>query len=269
MAGLGRVTVSDRRSTGDIGPSVHAPAGLNRTVARFDTHTVDERACPSCGAQNAATAEYCWQCLTRFGGPPAGAPEGSVRGSALRAALGTGPGAGTPAAVLTEPVTTTRWQPQHSTDRMARVAVKVLVGLVAALVGFVGYRWLTRGFPFPGEIAGFERTDAEESEQASAAIESIAQVLGVEVEAAFYGDVLQPTYVMSAFEMPAEGPLVGVQPFGGAPGGGGIRFQCGPDAQGAACVWEQDGRLVGIAGVGQTVEQLEPVARQVHAELQD
>src|SRR5687767_5943618 len=122
---------------------------------------MDERACPSCGAQNAATAEYCWQCFTRFAGPPTSAPERPVRGSVLRTALGTGPGAGTPSAVLTDPVTMTRWQPQHATrsDRMAGVAVKVLVGLLAALVGFFGYRWLTRGFELPDEVGGQPRME--------------------------------------------------------------------------------------------------------------
>jgi hypothetical protein len=231
---------------------------------------MEERACPSCGAQNPVAAEYCWQCFTRFAGPPPGTTSGTPsRGSALAASIGTGPGAGTPSAVVTEPATMTRWQPQHTTpsDRVTAWVVKGLVVVLAAGLGLVGYRWLTRGFSFPDQIAGLERTDAEESVEAAEAIASIAQILGVEMEAAFYGDELQPTYVMFAFEKPEDSRLTGVQPFGGLPGTG-IPFQCGPDAQGAGCVWEHDGRVVGIGGIGQTVEQLEPVARAVRAELQ-
>jgi hypothetical protein len=164
---------------------------------------VDERACPSCGAQNAVTAEYCWQCFTRFAGPAPDARERPARGAILTAALGTGPGAGTPSAALTEPATMTRWQPQHSTrgDRFTGVALKILVGLLAALVAFLGYRWLTRGFELPDEVAGQPRMEGELVESFEDLIEGFGSLGDVEFQIGLYG-TLAPAYYLAVAEVP-------------------------------------------------------------------
>jgi hypothetical protein len=231
---------------------------------------MDEQTCPRCGAKSAAGAAYCWQCFARFADPaPAESQVGpTATAGPLAAALGRGPGAGTPAAVISEPATVTRWQPQQKAGRDAALGwvVRGLVFVVAAVGGYFGYQWLFGGFPFPDEVGGYERVESDDVEGAAEAVASIAEILEVEMEIALYGSEIQPAYVMFVFEVPEEGALAGVQPFGG-PASGEIGFQCGPDAQGAGCVWEQEGQLVGLGAIGQTVEQLEPVARQVKAEL--
>jgi hypothetical protein len=143
---------------------------------------------------------------------------------------------------------------------------------VVFVLAFGGGWWAVNhfffgGFPFPDQVSGQPRVESERARDAAEAIASIAEMLDVEMEMAFYGTEAQPAYVMFAFEIPDQVALPGAQLFSQSPAGE-IPFQCGPDAQGAACVWDHDGRVVGVGGIGQTVEQLDPVARQVQAELQ-
>jgi hypothetical protein len=220
---------------------------------------VNERACARCGAQNPAAAAFCWQCFASFAGE---APAGPVRAGKIGPAAygGTGgvmaPPAPAPMSTTTSSTGWTRW---------------VIKG-VLFLVGFAAGWWAVdhfffSGFPFPDEIAGQPRAESDATRDAAEAFSEIAEIFNVEMEMALYGSEIQPTYIMFAFEVPEELPL------GGAPGlsqtgTGEIPFQCAPDSTGAACVWGLDGSMVGLGAFGQTVEQLDPVARQVQAELQ-
>ena len=262
MAGDGRVTVSERRSMGVTGRSAYTPP-LKGDPAALDIPTrMDERTCERCGAQNRADATYCWRYYASLGGgssPPETVAAGRI--GAATYASGTGNGS-----VMTAAPPPPVAPPTPGSDRARWVVKGVLF-----VVGFAAGWWLVShvfftAFPFPDQIAGQPRVESEEAEQAAEALASIAAILDVEMEMAIYGSELQPAYVMMAFEVPESGPLTQVPAFGQTPAGD-FSFRCGPDAQGAACLWERDGMVVGIGGIGHTPEELEPVARQVRAEL--
>jgi hypothetical protein len=262
MAGDGLVTVSERRSTRPIGrPAYYGP--LKRVLSALDTpNTVNERTCDRCGGLNRPDAAYCWRCYATFGAAPVPEPirAGRIGPAASIAGDGTGPVMTTAPPAPEAPTSTgTDW---------GRWLVKGVVFVLA----FAGGWWAVNhfffgGFPFPDQVAGQPKVESEQVRDAAEAIASLAEILDVEMEMAFYGTEAQPVYVMFAFEIPDQVALPGAQPFSQSPAGE-IPFQCGPDAQGAACVWDHDGRVVGVGGIGQTVEQLDPVARQVQAELQ-
>ena len=242
---------------------------------------MNERACPSCGAQNAATAEYCWRCYARFSGPPSGAPgsapERPARGALLTAALGTGPGAGTPSAVLSEPATMTRWQPQHSTadDRLTGWVVRGLVLVLAALVGFFGYRWLTRGFELPDEVGGQPRMEGELVEGFEDLMDSVVGILDVEVEMGLYGSGI-PAYLLMAAEVP-DGEDVGAFYQGFVAGAGTSTGPADPNAvtcvampggtSGAQCSWVTGETVLLLQGFTATEDDLTAVAEGVRADL--
>jgi hypothetical protein len=240
---------------------------------------VDERACPSCGAQNAATAEYCWQCFARFDAPVTGtAPATPSRGSSLAVAIGTGPGAGTPSAVITEPATMTKWQPQHSTtvDRVAGWAVKGLVMVLAALVGFFAYQWLTRGLQLPDEVAGQARMEGELVDGFQGLMDSLTGVFDVEVDMAIYGPGF-PVYLLMAAEVPDgqnvngfyEGFVAGAGTSIGPADPDGVTCLAMPGGAGtgAQCSWVIDETVLLLQGFTATEDDLAAVAEGVRADL--
>lgn len=236
---------------------------------------MDERACQSCSAQNAATAEYCWQCFTPFSGPPPRTAPAS-RGSALTAAIGTGPGAGTPSAVVTEPATMTRWQPQTSTtgDRLAGLAIKGLVVVLAVLVGFFGYRWLTGGLELPEEVGGQPRMEGELVESFEDLLDSMTGVFAVEVELGIYGSLV-PVYMLAAAEVP-DGQGIEVFYQGLVSGAGTATGTVDPDAvtclampggTGAQCSWVLEETVLLLQGFTATEDDLAAVAEGVRSDL--
>jgi hypothetical protein len=282
MGALGLVTVSDLRSTGAILARVHAgrPLGapLKTPPVRFDTYpgTMEERACPSCGAQNPVAAEYCWQCFARFAGPPPGLPQGAPsRGSALAAAIGTGPGAGTPSALVTEPATMTRWQPQTPAGgRLAGWAVKGLVVVLAAVVGFLGYRWLTRGFELPEQAGGQPRMEGALVDEFQDLLDSLTGVFAVEVEMGIYGSLV-PEYMLAAAEVP-DGQDVEVFYQGFVSGSGTATGTVDPNAvtclgmpggTGAQCSWVLDETVLLLQGFTASEADLAAVAEGVRSDL--
>jgi hypothetical protein len=239
---------------------------------------MDERTCVKCGANSAAGAEYCWQCYTPFGVPAAvSAP---TSGGPLTAALGRGPGAGTPAAVLTDPATVTRWQPIHGSARETglRWLVRGLVFVAAAAAGYVGYQWLFGGFPFPDEVAGQGRMESAQARDIQEYLAEAGDLIGLEYEAAFYGDGPLPRFVMHAVVLPdgrngrqvwkeldtAAGGVM--DPYPVAPGAD-VGCADASTGEGALCVWVQDDVLVELDGLGLSAAELEPLADQVRGEL--
>jgi hypothetical protein len=86
------------------------------------------------------------------------------------------------------------------------------------------------------------------------------------METAFYGPQVQPAYMMFVFEMPESLPFLGNQPLAGSPDS--LPFQCQEQVKGTSCYWSADDRqVVGLAGLGKTAAEVEPVAHQVQAEL--
>lgn len=239
---------------------------------------MEERACPSCGAQNPVAAEYCWQCFTRFAGPSPGTTQGTPsRGSALAAAIGTGPGAGTPSAVVTEPATMTRWQPQTPTrDRVAGWAVKALVVALAALLGFIGNRWLTGGLELPERVGGEPRMEGDIVGEFEDLLSGFGSAFDIEVKTALYGNIV-PTYYIAAAEVPddqdigqayqdfVEGSMTSTVPVDP----GVATCVASPIGLGAQCTWlqEDDRVIVLLNGYTSTDTGLQAVAEDVRSDL--
>jgi hypothetical protein len=237
---------------------------------------MDERACSSCGARNAAAAQYCWQCLTPFGGPPARtAPEAPSRGTDLTAAIGTGPGAGTPSAMIAEPATMTRWQPQTSSGgRMAGWAVRGLVVVLAALVGFLGYRWLTGGLELPERVDGQPRMEGRLVEEFEDLLDGLTGAFDVEVEMGIYGSLF-PVYMLAAAEVP-EGQDVEAFYRGFVSGSGTATGTVDPEAvtclgmpggTGAQCSWVLDETVLLLQGFTASEADLAAVAETIRSDL--
>jgi hypothetical protein len=226
---------------------------------------MDEHPCAECEAQNRDDAAYCWQCYTPLRGAAATASTVATRPGAIRSATVGGFGDGNGGAVLTSPASPVQTTPGGSSWGWVLKAIL----FVAA---FVGGWWLVNhlffsGFPFPDEVAGHQRLDSEQARDAAEALTAFGEAFDLEMETAFYGPEIQPAYLMFVFEMPESLPFLGNQPLAGSADS--LPFQCQEQVQGTSCYWSaDDGQVVGLAGLGKTAEEVEPVARQVHTELQ-
>lgn len=238
---------------------------------------MDERTCPSCGAQNPVAAEYCWQCFARFAGPPPATSQGApARGSALPAAIGTGPGAGTPSAVIAEPATMTRWQPQRFTmgDRVTGWIVKGLVVVLAAVVGFLVYRWLTGGVDLPERVGGEPQMEGGLVEGFEDLLDSVTGAFDVEVEMVIYGRVV-PVYLLMAAEVPDGQDVAGF--YQGFVAGAGtstgtvdpavVTCLGTPGGVGAQCSWVVEDTVLLLQGFTTTDDDLAGVAEVVRSDL--
>lgn len=241
---------------------------------------MDEQTCPRCGAKSAAGAAYCWQCFARFGAPAPAESQAAPTATAgpLATALGRGPGAGTPAAVISEPATVTRWQPQQKAGGDAALGwiVRGLVFVVAAVGGYFAYQWLFGGFPFPEQIAGQQRMDSDLVEDFEDLLRDFSGAFDVEVEMALYGGVM-PAYFMAAAEVPG-----GQDPgefYRGFTTGSGVTTDFAavdpntvictgfPGGVGAQCSWLQEDTVILLQGFSSTDADLQAVAEDVSSDL--
>ncbi|HEX2026328.1 MAG TPA: zinc ribbon domain-containing protein [Actinomycetota bacterium] len=220
---------------------------------------MEQRPCDQCGAENRPDAAFCWRCHARWDAGPAAGPAarlGGIRSASFGSTSATAVvDAGTP--------------PPHAATSAARSWPRlVLTGLLFA-AGFAGGWWLVdrlffSGFPFPDQVDGQPRIETDLTNEASEVLTSIGELFNVEMEMAFYGTDTAPAYMMFAFELPDGAPLPMPAQVGA---GGDVGFQCQPDDSGSACVWSSGETVVGLGAFGRSVEELEPVARQVQAEL--
>jgi hypothetical protein len=223
---------------------------------------MDEHACAECGAQNRGDAAYCWRCYAPVGSGAAAVATAPSRSGSIRAASIGGYGGGNGSAVLTSPAS-----PVQTTPSWGWILKAIL--FVAA---FAGGWWLVNhfffsGFPFPDQVAGHQRLDSEQARDAAEALTAFGEAFDLEMETAFYGPEVQPAYMMFVFQMPESLAFLGNQPLAGSPDS--LPFQCQEQVQGTSCYWSaDDGQVVGLAGLGKTAEEVEPVAHQVQAELQ-
>jgi hypothetical protein len=218
---------------------------------------MDQRVCPQCDAENRGDAAFCWQCHARWDAAPEVATPrlGGIRSASL----------GGPSTTL---VGTTPRPPVPAEATGRPWPRLVLTGLLF-VAGFAGGWWLVdrlffSGFPFPDQVDGQPRIESDLTNEASEVLSSIGELLDVETEMAFYGTDTASAYMMFAFEVPQGAPI----PLSGGPvAGGDVEFQCQPHTSGSACVWSSGETVVGLGAFGRPVEELEPVARTVQAEL--
>jgi hypothetical protein len=220
---------------------------------------MNERACERCGAENRADASYCWRCYTPFGGatPPTVTAAGRIGAAAYASGS---------RSVATAPSTLA---PATAGGDRAAWVVKGVVFVLA----FAGGWWLVNhflfsGFPFPDEVAGYERVESDEAREAVEAIAAFGQAFDFEMEMAFYGTEARPAYMMFVFEVPEQMPPTAAKPFGASSGS--LPFQCQEEVQGTSCYWsDRDGNVLGVGGFGRSLAEVEPVARRVRADLDD
>jgi hypothetical protein len=149
-------------------------------------------------------------------------------------------------------------------------AIKVVLFLAVAVGGFLGWRFLTAGFPFPDEIAGQPRIEGEQTEEFSRLVEDIAALADAEVEVALYGEGPLPSYTMfvAEYEDPDVldlGALADPAYVADLKSG---NTACTADVQGSTCSWlEGEATLIGVGSFDQTPEQLLSVARGVRSGL--
>jgi hypothetical protein len=227
--------------------------------------------------------DFCWQCFAPYGRSAAPRPVGAgvaqaVGDSPAPTGVAAGPLARPGGSAITEALrgpsaTGTSSVPSEAPTGTSRIpaVVKVVVTLTLAVGGFVGWRLLFGGLPFPEEVAGQPRIENETTEQATELMSSISGLLGAELEVAYYGDTATaPAYVVYVMTLPEGSALDEAITVSGGPlaeleSGG---MTCVPDVQGSSCTWLQaEGELVGVGGFGLTPEDLRPVARDVRADI--
>ncbi len=244
-------------------------------MAGFDTNlemsqSVAQQVCTGCGAQNRGDADFCWQCYTPFRGGRSSTQE---RTTPLARAV-----SGRSATAVPKEM-----RPQRSSAVPPAVATIIRLAIVGGLVagGWFAWKHFSGGFAFPDEIRGQARIEGETGSDIEELVRSAGELFDVEVEAALYGDLQSPTYVMYTYAIP-EGQTVDewLQSISSIPGGSEdipflteiteSGFACQVEAQmGAGCAWMNGERLlVGLAALGVTEEQVRPIAEEVRAETE-
>ena len=150
----------------------------------------NKRACAACGAANTIDATACWQCLARFGDNVAAA------GGSLPTQ--TGPVGGQPRYPLPSPMPA----PPAAPARAASTGVRVLVGVLAAIAGYVGVQYLLGGsdVTIPDTVAGVPRMhDAMAAEFEEDLLDEAARY-DMQAEAAVFGSVGVPDFLLIVVE---------------------------------------------------------------------
>ena len=221
---------------------------------------VDERrACPSCSADNAHDAEFCWQCYARFVPTPPAPAAGQP--------LGWGPsGSPAPGAALGAPAPT-------SASRGGTIAKAVASVIVVLVVGAVVRNLLAPHYHVPDAIGGQPRIHNASTDRFERDMIAEGDKQGLTIEAAVYGTGTDPDVLFILVNgQSAENTdelftslLDGVASSGvtvdrnAATTGSyhGAEWRCLPlsvgSAQADVCMWRED------ASVGMTLD-LSPVA---------
>jgi hypothetical protein len=224
------------------------------------------KACGSCDAQNAVSAEFCWRCYARFGAAAAAVPAAvgapAALGASAAPAAAPMPTAAAPwqtggrygeQTSLPEPIPESRWP--------VRQAVNVLLLVAVALGGFLAWRMVT-GDPFPDTIRGVGRVDAQAAKVFEDAVSETGKELGVKMHGAVYGNEVDMAFMAVLSERTGSVDHLGGAfqqglPIAGSPfteGGSstfehdGASFEClavQAEATGTICYWT-DAKTVGL-----------------------
>lgn len=141
--------------------------------------TENKRACAACGAANRTDIDTCWQCFAPLGTamppapgmPPSGAP----------------PPFGTPAPA-----------PAAAKSGGASTAARIVVGLLAAFLGYIGVQQLLGGggVGIPDTVAGAERLHDGMAAQFEDQMAAEVSTYGVDAEAGAFGNAGVPEFLL-------------------------------------------------------------------------
>ena len=143
--------------------------------------TEERRACPSCGAENAQGAGFCWQCYTPFAPVAAASRPGAA---AMPSAPGWGP-AGSPA----PPVPVASPRGAGGGGRIVRIVLGVVVALI---VGAVVRQQLAPDYHVPDAVAGQPRMQNVFAKNFEQQMVEEGKKYDVDLEAAVYGTTETP-----------------------------------------------------------------------------
>ena len=158
--------------------------------------TEDKRACGACGAANRTDALSCWQCFARFDAPlpPAPGPGvGSAPGQPMGAPERLRPGFPPPAPAMQSPVSSA-----GSSGTGMSIVVRIVVGLLAAFVGFVGVQRVLGGggVEIPETVAGLPRMHDAMASQFEEEMKTEAARYSMDAEAGAFGSGQVPDFLL-------------------------------------------------------------------------
>ena len=169
--------------------------------------------------------------------------------------------------------------PQRSWgERLWRGTLRALPRLI--LTGALAYAgwwaWTTfRGFPFPDEIAGHQRIDNDETEDALGILETAGDGLaGLDWEFAAYGPGNRPVYALVALPIDEDTEAASVMTFLGARKGGSASlgaatFMCEPSfPSGSLCAWLEEDTLVVLGAEESDHRTLRPLGRELREQIE-
>jgi hypothetical protein len=231
--------------------------------------TENKRACAACGAANRTDIDTCWQCFAPLGTamppapgmPPPGAP----------ASFGTQ--APAPAAAKSGGASTT---------------VRIVVGLLAAFLGYIGVQQLFggSGVEIPDTVAGTTRLHDGMATQFEDQMAAEVSTYGVDAEAGAFGNAGVPEFLLvvvngstpettdEMFDAFVDGMSQGGASVGTARRTGeldGASYRCvGAEAGGAGvgvCMWRADDHVGIVLDLAGDTGSTETLLRSVYSDV--
>lgn len=245
--------------------------------------TEDRRPCPACGAANTTDAANCWQCFARFGAtlPPAPGADGGP-GQPGDQVQRYRPGFPPPAPIPQAPVT------GRTSSLGGSMVLRVLIGLVAASVGFVGVQRLlgSDGVEIPESVAGVERMHDDTAQRFADEMQAEAAKYDLQADAAAFGSGGLPDFLLivvtgsswettdQMFDSLVEGLNQGGMNVDTLRRTGeidGSAYRCvGAEAAGTGvgvCMWRTDGHVGIVMDLESDTRTAEALTRTVYGEI--
>lgn len=140
----------------------------------------EKRACGSCGSENVPDAAFCWRCLVPFATASSTPPSGGLRAGSV---------------LPPPPVPWSSGSPPDPTSTRPSKVTRVLVSVVAAAVGYLGFQFLMgSGLSLPDSMAGAARLTDPESQRFERSMADQGDRYGVDAEGGVYGSPVAPAF---------------------------------------------------------------------------
>jgi hypothetical protein len=231
--------------------------------------TENKRACAACGAANRTDIDTCWQCFAPLG-------------TAMPPAPGMPP-PGAPA-----PFGTQAHAPAAAKSGGASTTVRIVVGLLAAFLGYIGVQQLFggSGVEIPDTVAGATRLHDGMAAQFEEQMAAEVSTYGVDAEAGAFGNAGVPEFLLvvvngstpettdEMFDAFVDGMSQGGASVGTARRTGeldGASYRCvGAEAGGAGvgvCMWRADDHVGIVLDLAGDTGSTETLLRSVYSDV--